>query len=242
MHQFRISETGFKKFRKKWLTTIIPLATIIVAIVIITNVVQSNTADDVNTLPFVLPFILALLCFSFYRSLRKQKKLLLSYCVTISGEGITREQMNTPPLSISFMEIKEIIKTEKGAFMIKGTGRADVILIPHWIDDPALLEERLKTLAPITVNIKDPFYRKYGGLLFIPAIGMMVCLYTVTNKIIVGICGTLLTAILIWAFYEVRTSKNIPTNTKRSSWVFLIVLVSIIYVTWLKLTGTPAQH
>lgn len=85
-------------------------------------------------------------------------------------------------------------------------------------------------------------FRKYGTLLFILAIGMMLGVYTVTNKIIVGICGTAVTGIFIWAFYVIQTSKNVPGSTKRTSWFFLIVIVSIIYMTYMKLTGSPAAH
>jgi hypothetical protein len=79
-------------------------------------------------------------------SFRKQKKFLLSYSVTVSDEGVTREQLNTPPLSISFMEIKEIIKTPKGGFMVKGIDRTDVIHILYFIDNPDTLEERTKRI------------------------------------------------------------------------------------------------
>ena len=236
MQQFKISEAGIKKFRKRWLIMVVPLLAVVLALVVIINISRTKNTD-VNTLPIVLPFVAVLLGFSFYRSFRKQKKFLLSYSVTISDDGVTREQMNTPPLSISFMEIREIIKTQKGGFMIKGIDRTDVIYIPYFIDNAEALEQRLQALAPVTLNVKDPYYRKYGSLLFLPAIGMMVCLFVVPNKIISGICGTLLTGLFVWAFYEVQTSRNIPTNTKRMSWVFLIVIFSIIYMTYEKLTG-----
>ena len=237
MQQFKISEAGIKKFRKRLLIMVVPLAVVVAGLIIITNISRAKNTD-VNTLPFVLPFVAALLGFSFYRSFRKQKKFLLSYSVTISEEGITREQMDTPPLSISFMEIREIIKTEKGGFMIKGIDRTDVIHIPYLIDNADVLEQRLQALAPITLNTKDPFYKKYGSLLFLLAIGMVVCMYVVPNKIIVGVCGTLLTGLFIAAFYELRTSKDFPASTKRISWLFLFFVAAIIYVTYAKLTGS----
>jgi hypothetical protein len=241
MHQFKISETGFKKFRKKWLATVVPLVAIVVLIIAAMNILSAK-ADPGGSFLFVIPVMAVVLSFSFYRSLRKQRKFLLSYSVTVSGEGITREQMNTPPLSISFMEIKEIIKNEKGGFTIKGLTRTDIIHIPYLIDNQEELEKCLQSLAPITVNTKDPFYKKYRALLSIPILGMMICVYAMTNKVIVGICSVLLTAFLIWAFYQMIISKNIPRNTKRNSWVFLIIIFSIIYVTYAKLTGTWNPH
>ncbi|HEY4063025.1 MAG TPA: hypothetical protein VGM30_14065 [Puia sp.] len=106
------------------------------------------------------------------------------------------------------------------------------------IDNPAALEQRLATFAPITIKPNDPFYKKYGVFLIILGFGSMVAVYTVTNKIIVGICGVLVTGLLIWAFYEIRTSKNLPGNTKRSGWAILILIASTIYITYSKLMGT----
>lgn len=80
MQQFRISEEGIKKFRKKWLTLMIPTV-------------------------IIIPIMAIYFSFSIYRTVRKQKRIMLSYLVTISGEGITRELFNTPTLFISFMEI-----------------------------------------------------------------------------------------------------------------------------------------
>ena len=232
--QFKIGEEGYKKFRKRWFTIIIPLFTVVLVVIILINSL-SPANGEINTLPFVFPVILIFFGFSLSRGLRKQKKLLLSYSVTVSDNEITREQLNTQRLSISFMEIKEIIKSEKGNFTIKGVGRTDVIHIPYWIDNSAALEECLKTLAPITIVTKDPFYKKYRTLLTIPALGAMVAVITVTNKIIVGICGVLMIGLLIWSFYEIRISKNVPENTKRRSWVFLLVIASVIYMMYSKL-------
>ena len=241
MQQFKIGEDGYKKFRKRWLTIMLPLLTGTAVLVLLLNTYSARTTE-VNVLPYLIPILAVWFGFGIFRSLRKQKKLLMSYRLTISEEGITREQMNTPPLSISFMEIKEIIKTKKGGFMIKGVDRTDVILVPYMIDDPEMLEERLQALAPITYNAKEPLYRKYGMVLFALALGMMLCVYTVTNKIMVAICAILLVGLFVWAFYEIRVSKNVPRNAKRSSWFFLIVVVAILYMTYLKLTGGWDPH
>jgi hypothetical protein len=238
MQQFKISEEAYRKFRKKWYNVIIPLAAVPIVVVLILVNTGGAGNGEVNTLPFVIPFVLILIGFSYYRGLKKQKQFVMSYSVTISDTEITREQMNTPPLSINFMEIKEIIKTEKGGFTIKGLTRTDVIHISYLIENPEALQQRLETFAPIRVSGKDPFYKKYRILLSILALGSIVAVITLTNKVIVGICGTLVTGLLIWSFYEIRTSKNIPINIKRRSWIYLIFIASIIYITYSKLTGS----
>jgi hypothetical protein len=85
-------------------------------------------------------------------------------------------------------------------------------------------------------NRKDPFYRKYRRPLFFLAAGMAMCVYVATNKIVVGICGTLLTGLFMAAFFGIR-SRDFPASTKRISWLFLFCAAAVIYVTYAKLTG-----
>ena len=87
-------------------------------------------------------------------------------------------------------------------------------------------------------QFKEPLYRKYGPVLFILAFGLMICVYTVTNKIIVGISGVLVSGLFAWIFYEIRTSGAATQGAKRSSWFFLVVILCILYITYAKLTGT----
>jgi chromate transport protein ChrA len=241
MQQFKMSQDGFKKFTRKWLIISAAMMVIITTIVVLTNL-KSSDPGDVNVLPFVIPFLAAIFGFNIYRSFKKQKKFIQSYAVTISGDGVTREQMNTPPLSISSLEIREIIKTKKGSFMIKGVHRTDVIYIPHWIENPASVEEQLQQLAPVAENKKDARNRQLRIGLAVLAIGLMICLYTVPNKIVTLICGPLLIGFFVWVLYEVQTNKNVPTNAKRRNWVLLIPIIVIAYLIYLRLNGYPAPY
>lgn len=220
---------------RKRSTFLLPLISIVAVMAILISTLSSEKTD-VNLFPIIIPAVQIFIGFSYYRSFKKQKRLLMSYTVTLSDNEIIREQLNTPPLTINFMEIKEIVKSEKGNFTIKGVSRQDVIYIPYLIDDPIELEKCLATFGPITVHTKDPFYRKYRIWLSIAVLGLIVSIYTVNNKIIVGICGTLVSGLMAWGFYERITSKNLPQNIKRRSWILLLVIASIIYTVYIKLT------
>ena len=235
MQQFKISEAGHKKARKRMFTVLIPRLVIVVIVIALLNLTQTNAANDINTLPFVLPVILVIYGFSLSRVFKKQNKFLHSYTLTISEEGITREQFNTPPLSISFMEIKEIGKTKKGGFIINGLDRTDVIYVPYLMENSQALEERLQALAPITTKSIYSIYRKYLPLIVFPSLGLFICVMKWTNKIFVGIGAALVMGLFIWGFYEFQRNKNVPTNTKRISWVMLLYLISIIYIAVQKL-------
>lgn len=91
------------------LLSIVP-AVIVVTIFSLTGILSSNH-DTGNSWLYAMPIFAILFGISTYRSMKKQKKFLETYKVIISDNEITREQMNTPPLTISFMEIKEIIRS-----------------------------------------------------------------------------------------------------------------------------------
>ena len=241
MQQFRVSEAGFKKLRRRMLLITIPFMVIVVVIFLVTNIFGSKHDAD-NTWLYILPIFPIMFGISSYRSMKKQKQFLASYRVTISDNEITREQMNTPPLTINFMEIKEIIKSEKGHFTIKGAGSKDIIYVANWIENPEELEQRLQTLAPIQARAKDPWHLKYRWAIIIPVIASGLGLFISDNKIIAGVCGVALTGFIVWLIYEILTNKNVPTSTKRRSWIFFFFLAIIIYVIYTKLTSTPPLH
>ena len=219
-----------------FLITIVPMI-IVVTIFLLTNILNNKHNND-DTWLYVLPIFAIMFGISIYRSMKKQKKFLETYKVTISDNEITREQMNTPPLTISFMEIKEIIKSEKGHYSIKGSGR-DIIYIASFIEKPEELEQRLQALAPIKARAKDPLHVKYKWAIMIPFAGSALGLLLLDNKILITICAAVLAGFIVWLTYEIFTNKNMPVTARRRVWIFFVMLAAVIYGTYLKLTGHP---
>src|SRR6185437_5648800 len=177
------------------------------------------------------------LSFQIPRILRRQKKMVMSYTINLSDHEITREQVDTRPLTINFMEIKEITKTRKGHFMIKGLTRTDYIVIPNWIDNYPQLEKQLQTLAPIEEKTKEHRYATVRALLSMISIPLMVGSFLVKDKAVAAIFAVLAVGLLGWIYYETRVSKNMPENLRRRSWTYLIMIAAIIYITWQKFTA-----
>lgn len=237
MQQFRIRPNGFAEIRKKILIRVIPVMVLALAAGIISSQINAQEkAADVNILPFFIPFIVGVMGFTVWRSLKKQQKLLESYVLTIDENVITREQLNTEEITIYFHEVKEIIKNNVGGIAIKGFDKTDVILIPAQIEKHAELEALLSQVKPITApNASVSLLNKLSPLLSLAGIGLMLTVYLASNKIIVGIAGTLGIALLGYSIYEVRRNKNIDKRTKNRVWVVLIVLASILTTMIIKL-------
>jgi hypothetical protein len=238
MNVFKIRQDGFKEIRKKMLLRSIPMLLIAAAVAITISIVNTKQKEsEANILPIVIPIAVLALSFGLYRGVNKQKALLESYTLTITNNLVTRQQLNTPTISIYFNDIKEIAKHKNGSFTIKGEEAVDLIAIPGQIDEYLQLETRLQQIQPIVVKGKVSFMEKYQSLMGLLTVGLILCVYTVNNKIIVGLTGGALVTLMIWSFLKIRSSKNIDSKTKRSVWWVVLVLASVIAVMVFKLTG-----
>lgn len=238
MQTFKIRQGGFKEIKRQMLIRTLPIMLIAVTVgIVISSINSKDKATDVNVLPFVIPLIAVAVGYGLYRGVNRQKALFESYTLTITNNLVTREQLNTPTISIDFNDIKEITKHKNGSFIIKGKETVDIIGIPAQVDNYSQLEIELQQIQPIIVKHKVSFLEKYQSLTGLLTVGLMLCVYTINNKIIVGLTGTALVALMVWSFIKIRSSKNVDSKTKRSVWWVLLVLASVIAVMIFKLTG-----
>jgi hypothetical protein len=238
MEQFKIRQNGFKEIRKAILIKAIPILLLAafggLAISYFTTNGQPN---DVNVFPFVIPIVLVALAFGLYRSVNRQKEIFDSYILTLDNNVITREQHNTPTITILNADLCEIIKNSNGSFTIKGNSSVNVIGVPSQIDEYEKLEKTLSEVRQISTKGSESFLQKFRGLLSVLTIGLMAAVYISNDKIIVGVSGTVLLVVLGYSFFEVQRSKNIDRKTKKGMWWLLLVTASIISIMYYKLTG-----
>ena len=189
------------------------------------------TKDDKNPLTIFTPTILIFLgvmIFGIFNSVRRQKSLFNSYKLTLSDSGIIREQHNTPKISILYSDINSINKNTNGSFIIKGRKSFDIIGIPSQVENYEQLENSLSKIRPVIYSSESSFKQKLTIPVSILTAILMATVYIATNKIIVGISGTLLSGFFIWSFVEIQRNKNIDKKTKRLSYVAIWVLIWII--------------
>lgn len=192
-------------------------------------------AMDLTTLLFILPFVVIASGSGIYNGLRRQKALCESFEIIITENVITRNQLNTPVVEIYFNEIKSIAKNGDNAIVITGKTPTERIYIPAQIDHYDELEETLSAIKPFTSkNIFDIPQRFIVPVMAV-TMGAMVYVYLGTNKILVGISGMVLSAIMIYGFYVLQTNKSVDKKNKRSSWWVIVVAVSVIFVMYKKL-------
>ena len=233
---YKIKADGFKEIRKQIIIKSIPTGLIALAVGIGISVFNSNGQDtQTNVLPIVIPICLVALSFGIYKGINRQKLLFESYKLSISEDGITREQSNTPTISIPYSDINSIIKDDKGNFLIKGRTALDTIGVSYLIDNHDQLEKNLSQIRPIEITNKPSFDQKYRMPFVLLTLASMATVYISTNKILVGISGTVVIGLLIGSFIQIQRNKNIDIKTKRWSYFSILVLLSIIMTMLMKL-------
>lgn len=234
---FKIKSNGFNEIKKQTIIRAVPLLLISMSFGIGIVFLNSKNKEDVlSALPFMLPIMLFALGFGIYNGLKRQKMLFERYQLIFSENTIVREQANTPIVSIQIEEVKSIIKDKKGGYSIKGKTAVDTILIPAQIENYEKLEILFNQIKPIDVTQQLPFAEKYKFPIAIIMLGSMATVYVSLNKILVGICAVICCTLLIWSSIKIRKNKNIDRKTKRVGYYLLFILLSILGVTYMKLT------
>ena len=238
MQQFKIRKEGFKEIRKRYLyITISVYLTIILVVTIVPFVKSGSDKADISSLPFTFILLAVILTVIIYRNTVKQKKLLESYVLIIDKNLIAREMINVKPVSIYFNEISSIAKNKKGSFIVRGKSAQEIIIITSQIENYSEVENILRSIKPFDNKPALTFLQRYSQLAGLLSLVLFVLLYISNNKIIVALSGIILSTFLGWSFYKILTNKNVSGKAKRNAWWILLVIISIISVTILKIIG-----
>lgn len=251
MHSFRIRPDGFKVARKRMLLWGLPAVIIGLGFGSMTLWINNGTRNSTVKPAYVtesstdpleyivyLPILvfIAVIGFGMYRGLIKLKKLLESYELSITDNLISREQLNTPTISIYVNKVQEIVKRRRGGYYIKGEKASDLIIVPKYIENIEQLEIVLEKIKPIAAKGKGLEKLKLQALLTFVSLGLLICVNTVSNKLIVAIAGSLFIGITIYNFIQTQKSKNVDYRTKRTRWISLLASLFVLYVMFSKLT------
>lgn len=135
MHQFTITPEGLKDLGKK---IIIRLAILFAFIFLLLTVIQFPTyqkGQDLGNLPYIVVMLFAVMGFSAFNAVRRQKRLLGSYKLIITEDSITREMLNTPSITIAKSEVKEITGSINGALTIVADSKLNAIGVPAQLNN-----------------------------------------------------------------------------------------------------------
>jgi hypothetical protein len=238
MQQFKLQPGLFPEVRRKILMRLIPIAFLGIIFVVVINVFDPKNEDPgFNPLIISVPFIVVMLTVLFYMTIVRQKKMYESYRLHISESMISREQLNTPTVGISPIEVSEIVLNHDKSFTIKSNSTRNTIIVPAQIDNYAEVKRLLGEIVPVTTITKKSFLEKYQFLFIIASLAMMVTVYISFNKILVAICGTGVIALLVYSFLASLRNNNLDNRARLARWFIWIVVASVAFTMYIKLTN-----
>lgn len=225
---FTINENGRKALQKTTLKrTFVIVIPLIITVILINYYQRGGQSEDLILLLLLIPIIGSAMGIGVFIGMKRQKKAFESYTLTISDQEIIREQLNTPTISIPFADIKSIDRNAKGFTIRSSSSAKDIIQIPAQIDNIEELGVLLSQIQPIGGEVEKTLIEKHSNLFTILSTGLVLATLASNNKSVVSICGVLVLLLLGYSFYELQTSKNIDRKTKNTSWVILLVLISL---------------
>ena len=186
---------------------------------------------EVSTLPLLVPLMVGCLGFGTYRGVTRQKQIYDSYALTITETQLTREQHNTPTVSIPVADVTSITKNRNGSFTIKGAAALDVIGVPKQMDHYEALEEELNAVHPLAILAHEPWQQRLQLPLTLLVVGLMATVFLATNKLLVGVSGVTLSGFLGWSFVQIQRNPNIDHATKKLRYVLVLVVLSVLGAT-----------
>ena len=199
MTQYTLKPDAFNDIKKRAILKSAPLALLALIVGLsISHFNSSNPESSFKTLAFIVPAGIAILVFGMNRGINQQIKILKSFTLTLEEDAVVREQHNTPTNRLKHEEITEIRIHPSGSYIIKGSTIHSAIIVPLQMQHQEELDAALQRIRPIHIEDKSSgLQNRFFSLLPLAALALMAVVYLNSNKWLVGICGTLLTASMI---------------------------------------------
>ncbi|MFB9080427.1 hypothetical protein ACFFLS_20035 [Flavobacterium procerum] len=235
---FKIKENGFDEVRKQVIIKIVAIAILAMSFGLLISFFNTESTEEfINFLPFIMLFLVVSMFIGFRSAVKRYKSFFESYQLNFAENNISREQQNTPVLTIQFSDIQSISQNKKGDYTIKGKTSKETIYIPAQVENVQKLESKLQQIKPVVQKDQKTFDQKYAIPLMIINLVSMAVVYVSFNKILVGVCAVIVSFILIRSSIIIIKNKNIDSKTKRGVYYTGLVLLSIIVVAIMKITA-----
>lgn len=229
MRHFKIKRNGYAELSRTGSSKVATLLLFMLGWIFAIFYFQNDESADTPTVwPYVLAIMVLAVGIGLYKGKKRQKYIWESYQITFDDASITRTQYNTPTITIAKGGVAKITKNVNGSFTLVGRSSTDIIGIPAQMEAYEALEQQLSEIMPISIQNSEPFLVKYLVLISALLMSLMGAVYFSTNKIIVATAGFILLAFLGYSIFEIRRNKNIDENTRKSSWLFWVVMFSIV--------------
>lgn len=224
-NEFRMPPGSFGELRKQILVRMA------IPIVIMLALLAWFVAGGGPSMWIIVLMFPAIIGFSMYNAIKRQEKQFYTYRLTITPEGVQREQEGMPSIFIRKEEISKILKSDTGALSIIGRNKLNAIIIYAQVERPAELEQLLSTLAPIEIH-KQTWMQKFSMLLLLVVVAAVYGTFAIDNIWLSGFALLLFIGFMLSSLIIINRSKNFERRLKYLSWIVLIPMLAVMFA-WL---------
>lgn len=228
MKEFKLPEKQVELAKRKVLTNALPI--ILIASVAGIYIGLSRTAsnsDVYNVLVIVIIISLLSIFIGLRLGIKNNNDAIRSYRIELLEDSIKKYQKNTPVIEISKSEIKTITEVIKKGLIIKTDNVNKYIYIPVGLEGYENLKESLSQW----VEIKSINKSSNQLLLIVAALGVVVGFAVImlcNSAYIVIPVGIVLSTVLIWSNYKVKTNPHVDARLKKNLFITLFPITFII--------------
>lgn len=222
MEQFGIRENGYQDFLhqtrpKRYLTGLLML------VIVVGFFYTKDFNLPENKLQVIIALAIMVIVFVIVKAKvdKQLRETFESLTISFDGQMITREQYDTPTITLLRTEINEIIQDQYGGFKIIGESRRDLIKIPAQINDNDNLWQLLNKIKPVVFKTQPLITPEEMGSAATVITPMAFILYT-DNKEIIILSTIILVFAIIYEIIKAQQDRNLDYNGKRKKWLLLI--------------------
>jgi hypothetical protein len=226
--QFRTDMSAYPKAGRKFMWKYIAvMGVIMIATSAFMYSRSDNTPASMFSLVISLSVYAAVVIFGVIRAMKRYKKVFESYLITIDNNGITREQHETPLVSIPAHEIKSIRKRANNTIVITGKSSYEKIVIPAQMERYSEMEMLLRSLHPFELTATPLHERLDWAIGLLSAITLFMIIYMDDKRIVLA--GAIITIPLYsWSLVQRLRNKNLAYNSAFSKAYAVAVLLALI--------------
>jgi len=228
MKHFTLLPEAANGLRKALLYRLLFMTGIVVTVVFIVPMVLSGETSFNLSSGITLILLSIILAVVYKLGLKRMKRMLSTYKLTITEDSVTREIKNMPTLCIPVSEIQRISRNADGSYTIAGKSALNAIGIPPLVERRAELELMLEAIKPMTVKTNTSLWLKYQYFIILIVLGAMYGTYMVENRYVATTLGVAFLAVMGYSWFVQQRSKNVSNRTRLFSYLMIIPVISVI--------------
>lgn len=153
---------------------------------------------------------------------RRMKRRLIrcweTYELEIGHDYLLRRQADIPDLRLQFDDVQTVEHVQGRYLRVIGKGKGRVIAIPEGIDQFDNVLKTISTVCPVRTRTIEQ-WQKYRAVMAAGLLLFVVMLWATLPLLVIPL-SLAMGSIIVWVFFWIRRSPNVPENTKRIAWFY----------------------